>query len=66
VTARVLGWVARRLWAPVAIAAAVGIDHTAYLAADTGDPVWVRLRAVIGVAAVGTGIFAVYTTRSTT
>lgn len=64
-TVRVLGWVARRLWPPVVVVAAVGIQHTADMYARTDDPVFTGLRAAIAIAAVAAGVSAVYTTRST-
>jgi hypothetical protein len=66
VTAWVLGWVARRIWPPAVIAAAVGVDHTARMAERTGDPLWDRLRVLIAVCALFAGIVAALTPRSTT
>lgn len=63
--ARVLGWVARRIWAPAVIAAALGIQYTADMYARTGDPVWFRLRALIAVTAAACGAVAALTPRST-
>jgi hypothetical protein len=62
-TARVLGWVARRLWAPVAVGAATGVQYTADMYSTTGDPVWVRLRVLIAVCALFAGIVAAHTPR---
>lgn len=62
-TARVLGWVARLAWRPAAVAAAVGIVHTGDMANRTGDPLWDRLRVLIGVCALFAGTVAALTPR---
>lgn len=64
-TARVLGWFVRRIWAPVVVAAAVGVQHTADMYAATGEFRWQALRVLIAVCALFTGIVTALTPRST-